>query len=243
MKTPPLIKLDAGHGGNDSGAVGIRGIREKDVALKVTLMLGSLLTAAGVAVSYTRTEDRFIELSERATMANRANADLFLSIHCNSSDRRSATGFEVFTTPGETEADELATALFVEYAKAFPKKLKRIDDKDGDPDKEASFAVLRLSRMPSALFELDFISNPEVEAWLAEEANQQTMAEALCNGVLRYLGMVPAAVPATPATTLAGVAADEVRGLAGDLLVIVNRQQNELLEMAAKLATLAKKLA
>lgn len=194
------ITLDAGHGGKDSGAVGLKGLREKDVALAVTLRLGSMLSAAGMAVNYTRTDDRFLELYERADLANEAGSELFLSIHCNSASSRGASGFEVFTAPGQTDADELATMLFVDYARKFPSKLKRIDDKDGDPDKEANFLVLRRTRMPAALFELDFISSPSVEAWLADELNQIAMAEALCDGVLRYaaLGSMTPPKPVTP---------------------------------------------
>lgn len=194
------ITLDAGHGGNDSGAVGPKGLREKDVALAVTLRLGAMLAAAGLAVNYTRKDDRFLELYERADLANEAKTDFFLSIHCNSASNRGASGFEVFTSPGQNEADELATFLFVDYARAFPSKLKRIDDKDGDPDKEANFAVLRRTKMPAVLFELDFISSPSVETWLGEELSQIAMAEALCDGLLRYLGEVPVkpAVPPKP---------------------------------------------
>ena len=187
MKTPS-ITLDAGHGGKDPGAVGRKGLREKDVCLAVTTRMAMMLQAAGVRVVQTRMDDRFLELHERAEIANTADTDLFLSVHCNSAARWDAKGFEVFTTPGETAADEFATCLFLEFAKAFPGKPKRMDDKDGDPDKEASFKVLRRSRMPAALFELDFISNPETEAWLGQELNQIAMAEALADGVLRHLG-------------------------------------------------------
>lgn len=196
MSDQHSITLDAGHGGKDPGAVGPKGLREKDVALNVVTRLALMLQAAGVAVKQTRMDDRFLELHERADIANGAGTDLFLSVHCNSSDRSAASGFEVFTTPGQTDADEFATALFLEFARAFPKKLKRIDDKDGDPDKEASFAVIKRSKMPAALFELDFISSPEAEAWLGEEINQIAMAGALCDGVLRYLGK--AAAPSAP---------------------------------------------
>jgi hypothetical protein len=98
--------------------------------------------------------------------------------------------------------------------------------------------------MPAVLFELDFLSAPSVEAWLGEESNQKAMADALCDGVLRYLGMT-AAVPApvTPVTPVTGLtpSADEVRGLSADLTALAN-ERDRLLEMAAKLNTLAKKL-
>lgn len=236
MKTPS-ITIDAGHGGKDSGAVGPSGLREKDVALAVAVRLGAMLAAAGVAVTLTRRDDRYLTLLERAELANEAKTDLFLSIHCNSASNRGASGFEVFTTPGQTDADEFATWLFVSYARRFPAKLKRIDDKDGDPDKEANFTVLKRTRMPAALFELDFISSPSVEAWLAPELNQIAMAEALCDGVLEHLGK--AEKPKGPQDGAEPrISADQLRTAAGDALAMAN-QRERLLEMAALLTTLA----
>jgi N-acetylmuramoyl-L-alanine amidase len=195
----PSITIDAGHGGRDSGAVGPGGLREKDVALRVARRLGLMLTACGVGVSMTRGDDRFLELHERAQMANEFGTDLFLSIHCNSGPPGQGDGFEVFTTPGQTAADAFATDLFLEYARMFPTKRKRVDDRDGDPDKEASFAVIRLTKMPAALFELEFIHTPAGEAFLGNEINEIAMAEALCDGVLRHLRLSKAsAVAAGP---------------------------------------------
>ncbi|MHC4915830.1 MAG: N-acetylmuramoyl-L-alanine amidase [Planctomycetota bacterium] len=95
---PPVrrVMLDPGHGGRDSGAVGLGGLREKDVALSVALRLKRLLEARGVGVSMTRSSDRFIPLMERSSAANRSGADLFLSIHCNASRTRAASGIETF---------------------------------------------------------------------------------------------------------------------------------------------------
>jgi N-acetylmuramoyl-L-alanine amidase len=97
-KAIPLKKvvIDAGHGGRDSGAVGLRGLREKDVALSVALRLKRLLESRGVSVSMTRSGDRFLSLMERSRVANRSGADLFLSIHCNAASNRSAGGVETF---------------------------------------------------------------------------------------------------------------------------------------------------
>lgn len=223
MKSPS-ITLDPGHGGKDSGAVGLKGLREKDVALGVTSRLARMLQASGVTVKQTRIDDRFLELHERAAIANAADTDLFLSVHCNSSDRRGASGFEVFTTPGQNTSDVFATCLFLDFGKRFPTKLKRIDDADGDADKEANFAVIKLSTMPAALFELDFISAPAVEAWLAEELNQIAMAEALCDGVLRYfrLVQVDATAAEPPAPHLPAVKS-ELRRLATELNNLADR--------------------
>lgn len=209
----PIVVVDAGHGGRDSGAVGPNGLREKDVALKVARLLGGLLAGA-CDVRYTRADDRFLELHERAAIANKAGADLFISIHCNSA-ANPASGFEVFTTPGDTKSDAAATDLFWSYAATFPGKTKRQDTKDGDPDKEASFAVLRLTNCAAVLFELEFIHTTEGEIFLARETNHGLMAQALAAGVLKYLKLIaaapnPAAAPVPVAVVPALVPDGEV---------------------------------
>lgn len=79
-----VVVLDAGHGGKDPGKVGYKGFKEKDIALKLVLQIGKLLTKQkGIKVVYTRKKDVFIDLWERGRIANRADADLFISIHCN----------------------------------------------------------------------------------------------------------------------------------------------------------------
>jgi N-acetylmuramoyl-L-alanine amidase len=91
------IVIDAGHGGHDSGTLGADGIEEKDVVLDVALRLGKLLhDRLGAEVVYTRSDDTFIPLETRTAIANKAQADLFISIHANSSSDPSARGVEVY---------------------------------------------------------------------------------------------------------------------------------------------------
>ncbi len=91
------IVIDAGHGGHDSGTLGVDGIAEKDVVLDVALRLGKLLhERLGAEIVYTRSDDTFIPLETRTAIANRAQADLFLSIHANSSQDESARGVETY---------------------------------------------------------------------------------------------------------------------------------------------------
>ena len=91
------IVIDAGHGGHDSGTLGVGGIEEKDVVLDVALRLGKLLhERLGAEIIYTRSDDTFIPLETRTAIANKAQADLFLSIHANSSQDESARGVEVY---------------------------------------------------------------------------------------------------------------------------------------------------
>jgi N-acetylmuramoyl-L-alanine amidase/putative methionine-R-sulfoxide reductase with GAF domain len=110
-RVPKLrIVVDAGHGGWDLGTVGRRGLLEKDLVLEIAQRLGQLLESRlGMEVIYTRQDDNYIPLDERASIANQAQADLFVSVHANYSDLPSARGVETyyanfFSAPGSKEA-------------------------------------------------------------------------------------------------------------------------------------------
>ncbi|MGA8871156.1 MAG: N-acetylmuramoyl-L-alanine amidase [Candidatus Acidiferrales bacterium] len=92
------IAIDPGHGGSDTGAMGPHGLMEKNLCLDVALRLGRLIQQdiPGAQVIYTRTTDKFVSLEDRTAIANRANADLFISIHANSSDSPEARGVETY---------------------------------------------------------------------------------------------------------------------------------------------------
>lgn len=106
-----VVVIDAGHGGKDPGAQSAnRKVNEKDIALKVALRAGELIRNAHpeVTVKYTRRTDVFVELKERANIANKAKADLFISIHCNAAESRKAHGAEVYvlgSEEGRTQAN------------------------------------------------------------------------------------------------------------------------------------------
>lgn len=105
------IVLDAGHGGHDPGSSGPNGLVEKDLVLDVTLRLGRLLEEKmGADVVYTRKDDTFVRLEERAPFANHQKADLFLSIHANSSPARSVVGTETYFLNRTESREELAVA-------------------------------------------------------------------------------------------------------------------------------------
>ena len=105
------IVIDAGHGGHDSGTLGVGGIEEKDVVLDVALRLGKLLhERLGAEIIYTRSDDTFIPLETRTAIANKAQADLFLSIHANSSRDESARGVETYYLNFTTQLDALEVA-------------------------------------------------------------------------------------------------------------------------------------
>ena len=105
------IVIDAGHGGHDSGTIGAAGIEEKDVVLDVALRVGKLLhDRLGAEIVYTRSDDTFIPLETRTAIANKAQADLFLSIHANSSTDPSARGVETYYLNFTSAPDALETA-------------------------------------------------------------------------------------------------------------------------------------
>jgi N-acetylmuramoyl-L-alanine amidase len=91
------IAVDAGHGGRDTGAIGSKGLREKDANLAIARKVAARLTALGFKVVMTRESDAYVALSERTRIANEAGADLFLSIHCNAARRKGLSGVETWT--------------------------------------------------------------------------------------------------------------------------------------------------
>jgi len=105
------IVIDAGHGGHDSGTLGAGGIQEKDVVLDVALRLGRLLhDRLGAEIVYTRDDDTFIPLETRTAIANKAQADLFISVHANSSPDESARGVEVYYLNFTSDPDAMRVA-------------------------------------------------------------------------------------------------------------------------------------
>lgn len=182
------VVIDPGHGGSDTGAIGFSGVCEKDVALAVALRTEKLLRAAGAQVIMTRTEDTDVsyagdsavhELQARVDVGrNHPEAELFLSIHCNSFTNPDAHGMETYYYP-KTDADErFATLLNEELAAAGGLYNRGV--------KYANFYVMRHSPMPASLVELGFLSNPQEEALLGGAEYQETMAQAIFRAIVRY---------------------------------------------------------
>jgi N-acetylmuramoyl-L-alanine amidase len=106
------IVIDAGHGGHDTGTIGPTGLMEKDLCLDVALRLGKIIQQRlpGADVVYTRSDDTFIPLEERTNIANQAKADLFISIHANSSEDHAARGIETYYLNLKGSAEAMAVA-------------------------------------------------------------------------------------------------------------------------------------
>ena len=189
MKTLPIAYFDGGHGGHDSGALGPTGLRESDMALDTCLRAQRLLIGK-IDVRLTRDDDTFIELSERPRIANRGNADLFVSFHYNSgSSQNTASSWEIFTTPGQNNSDKLATMIGEEMMNLPLGQSARTDMSDGDLDKEANFTVIRGTDCPSCLVEFEFIHTTHGEALISNPRNRQLWAQAVAMGCCRFLGV------------------------------------------------------
>ena len=111
---PPVVVIDAGHGGADFGARGRAGVLEKDVVLHVSRRIGAQLARAGFRVVLTRDRDEFVSLPERTEIANRARADLFLSIHANSAASAKVQGLETYFLSIEASDAEAMRVAMVE---------------------------------------------------------------------------------------------------------------------------------
>ncbi len=223
------VAIDAGHGGEDPGAIGARGTREKDVTLAIARRLKAQIDRIdNMRAVLIRDGDYFIPLHERVNKARRLQADLLVSIHADAFLKPTARGSSVFAlsehgatsaaarwlAKRENEADliggvnlnvkdtylkqtlldlaQTATiADSIKVGRAVLEALGGINPLHKPQVEQAGFAVLKAPDIPSILVETAFISNPEEEAKLKDEAYQDMMAAALANGIKRYFERNP----------------------------------------------------
>jgi len=196
----PVIVIDPGHGGNDHGAKAESGLKEKDVVLDIAQKTRNVLQSLGFQVVMTRSDDRFIPLSERVEICKASSGDLFLSIHANSAPNKKASGFETFfLSPNKRGTGIEKYKGFLTYLKLSSNTRKsfkiaklvqfEMTQKTGGIDrgiKMARFHVLRNSLVPAILVETGFLSNEEEAAALSSEDYRNKVAIALANSVRRF---------------------------------------------------------
>lgn len=178
------VVIDPGHGGPDPGAVGIGGVREKDVVIDISTRVAQHLRDSGANVVMTRTSDIDLDLQPRVTIAERARATVFVSIHANaiSLSRPDVNGVETFYY-GSANGKRLADAIHRSFLSAID-----IDDRRV---REANFYVIRVTSMPAALLETGFLTGAKDTLLLRNPAVRQRMARATARGILRYLRNEP----------------------------------------------------
>ena len=177
-----VVAIDPGHGGKDPGAIGIRGLQEKNVILPISKKIAALLEQQGIQVVMTRDSDYFVDLGPRPVIADRANAKVFVSIHANSmpANRSDINGLETYYyDSGQRLARTIHNSI-----------LGSIDVRDRGVRK-ARFYVLRKSTMPSVLVEVGFVTGAIDSPRLGTTAYQNQMAEAIARGILQYLQQNP----------------------------------------------------
>jgi N-acetylmuramoyl-L-alanine amidase len=188
-----IVVIDPGHGtlnqweSSDPGAIGPSGVKERDVNLSISGLLGNILLNEGYTVIYTNENNTGLSLEERALVAGLSGADLLVSIHSNASTNRSLSGTMTFYydapeyEQGSTRIQKsIALAGFIQA-----ELLNRLQREDKGVQK-ANFAVLRNCSIPAVLVEVAFISNPVEEKLLADPAFQRRAAEAIALGIKRY---------------------------------------------------------
>lgn len=171
------VFIDPGHGGNDSGAVGVNNLLEKDINLQVSKKVEALLKKQGLDVKMSRYDDKYVSLNERTTMANSWNADCFVSIHCNAFNN-TAKGVETFSLNKNTS--DLATNVHLEVLNTKAFTLNR-------GVKTADFYVLRNTKMRACLIELGFIDNVEDSKILTQK--QDDLALGIAKGICKFLNI------------------------------------------------------
>jgi N-acetylmuramoyl-L-alanine amidase len=175
-----VLVIDPGHGGNDVGAVG-NGIYEANVVLAISLKLGRILQEMGYTVVYTRTDNSEVELQPRVDLAQKSNADAFISIHANSLEARlsDVSGIETYYAPGASVSARLASFVHNQIINLTGAKDRGI--------RTARFHVIRRTSMPSILVETGFVTNPQESANLNNPSYQDRMAASIARGVDQFM--------------------------------------------------------
>lgn len=176
-----VVMVDPGHGGKDPGAVGLNGLREKDVILPISQQVAAILQQQGIQVILTRTSDYFVDLAPRVEMAKQAQADLFVSIHANAVGRRpDVNGLETYYY---SNGQSLAQTIHNSILQAIPIRDRGV--------KQARFYVLRNNPIPAVLVEVGFVTGREDNPRLGTPEYQSQMADAIAQGILQYIRQNP----------------------------------------------------
>lgn len=172
------IHINAGHGGKDPGACG-NDLQEKNITLKVALLLGEKLQKAGFEVSYTRITDEYISPSDIAARANKDKAGFFISLHVNSSTSISANGIETLAYSSSGTSAIIAGKIQNELFNAT-----RLNDRGVKV--RTDLVVLNSTKMDAVLVELGFISSKSDAYMLKQDSFLEKAAAAICKGISIY---------------------------------------------------------
>ncbi|MBP1935832.1 N-acetylmuramoyl-L-alanine amidase [Paenibacillus sediminis] len=175
-----IVVIDAGHGAKDPGAIGINNMQEKVQNLALALKVQNLLkNDPNISVVLTRSDDTFLELSERVKIAEDLKADIFISIHANSSTSPTASGVETYYQRSES----------IPLAKVMHKYLVSSSGLKDRGVAYGNFHVIRETTMPAVLLEAGYISNAGDEAKMFTDSFRNNVAGGIVAGIKEYLGV------------------------------------------------------
>ena len=184
-----VIVVDAGHGGNDPGAIGFNGSYEKDINFEISQKLEEKLKSRGYKVVLTRNNDEYIDNIERIKLANKKKARVFISIHSNSIENNSSTkGIQVLYYPnrestiGDLNNNELAQIIMTAL-------INGTDAVDKGIIERADLIVLNQTKMPAILIECGFLTNSNEEKLLLTDEYQNRLVDSIVEGLEKYFSM------------------------------------------------------
>ena len=175
--TTHTVFIDVGHGGHDNGSAHNRYV-EDEINLQISKMVAKKLENQNIKVEISREKDEYVSLAKRTEMANRSQADLFVSIHQNGSNNKNAHGVETMYM-GNNAA----------LAKIMQQSLINSTNANNRGPKKANLQVLRDNTLPAVLVECGFISNINEGYKLSTVAYQEKVANGIVNGILKYLNI------------------------------------------------------
>ncbi|MBW4861491.1 MAG: N-acetylmuramoyl-L-alanine amidase [Paeniclostridium sp.] len=173
--------LDFGHGGKDPGAVGSNNTKESDIVLKIGMLVKAKLEEAFEKVITTRESDLYYSLDYRTNKSNKENCDYFISIHMNSATNKSAKGTEVWVYDLNSKICNLGKNLSSNLSANIKTSNRGVKE-------SKQFSVLKYTKMPSLLIEIDFISNLEVETSCSNESYIKNIADTIASTLLSFVG-------------------------------------------------------
>ena len=173
--------LDFGHGGKDPGALGSKNTKESDTVLKIGMLVKSKLEKHSQKVITTRESDSFYSLEYRTNKANKNSCDYFISIHMNSSTNKTAKGTETWVYDSNSKIYNLAQNLSSNLSTNLKTPNRGIKE-------SKKFSVLKNTKMPALIIEIDFISNPEIESLCANESYIKNVADTIASTLLSFIG-------------------------------------------------------
>lgn len=181
----PFIVLDAGHGGNDPGKVGVNDVLEKDINLQIAQKVRESLEEQGIQVVMTREDDsaedsKLEDMKKRVALINEVKPEIVVSIHQNSYSEENVKGAQVFYYT-HSENSKVAAEIMQE-------ELKNIDSENTREAKgNDTFYMLKKTEVPTIIVECGFLSNEMEAEKLVTEAYQNELVNAICMGILRWL--------------------------------------------------------